>query len=506
MQSQDALIVVPPLSPSDTNPSLGPYLLRTVAENSGLRLRVCDLSIAYLRTFGESEQEVGAPLVGDRDKDRGLIGRAKAHFLEFHPLRGRESFMQPCCVDPLLGMHFRFEDIEDALRESERRGYWASFLESRLFGRFHEPAVLGFSIMGPQQVCIALLAARMARRIWPRSRVVAGGSHVTLLETEIRNDPRYGRDLGGFFAGHSEQELAGFVTCVLRGSEPVQARGHFRAGQGSSAHQCTRHPVTIRPTVRGRGVPFEIVPTFDQEDLELFSKQRLTIPMQLSRGCAFGKCTMCTYPAVEPELISVDDWQAVGDTIHLLTARHGVHRFSFKDSFFTVPRLRQLADLLFERGLGITWSATTIMHESLNPRLLAKLRQAGCRTLEYGLETIWPEGQRRFGKLISLDRAEKLIADTASAGIVANINLIYGLPGELREQADRQLQWFLSQCGRYPGLVSGSHNMLELNRAAPLAGDAANLTKQIAPWAFSYVWDAPHWRAEFLKELRGATE
>ena len=497
----DLAVVVPPLSPSDTNPPLGPYLLRTCLEQSGLVVRVHDLSIAFLRSMGSSNSISSLPILGDQDKDRDLISRAKHEYRERSPLSHNDPFALPCCGNALLGMHYSFDDIHAAVEAaSDRHHPWATFLDHTLFATQAEPLVLGFSIMGPPQVFVAMVAAHMARRRWPHATIVAGGSHITLLRTEIERDARYGEFFDAFLPGHCEGELAAFVRAVGDGKNWRSSPGVMVAGSAAASPQGVE--VTIQR--RAKHDAIELVPTFDASDLAPFDPARVTIPMQLSRGCAYGRCRMCTYPATEPFVPREPDWNAVTAAISTLTSRHQIPRFSFKDSFMTTPMLRRLSSNLLSQGAHVEWSATTMLSRSLTSELLHQLAASGCRTLEFGLETIWPDGQRILDKHQSLEMVEQVILDTTAAGIVANINLIYGLPGESHSQAIAQLEWFLGQQRRCPRLVTGSHNMLEINRAAPLSsacsGPCVSLG-EIAPWAFSFAWIAPEWRPEFARTL-----
>jgi len=506
----DVLLVVPPLSPSDTNPPLGPYLLRTCLERAGLGTVVCDLSIAYIRSFGESKSAERIPVLGDQDKDRLLLAKAKRVFLEQSPLAIAESIALPSCGNAVTGMHFDFEEVSRAVHAASDPSHpWARFAREHLFRRFAAPAVLGLSIMGPPQVFVAMVVARLARLVWPTTVVIAGGSHVTLLRDEIARDSRYGEFFDAFMPGHCERELVRFAQMVRDGGDWRSCPGVIVAGRTSLADSCSARPPEVAISVRGRRAEsaIELLPSFDATALSPYCPSRITLPLQLARGCLYGKCTMCTYPATEPGFSGYPDWKRVADTIHELLRRHGVPRFSFKDSFMVPVMLRDLADMLNDEGLRVEWSATTMLNLRLTPHLLLSLADAGCRTLEFGLETIWTPGQSLFDKIQPIEMVEQVIADTVKAGIVANINLIYGLPGEPLDQARSQLRWFLDQQDRYPGLITGSHNMLEINRASPLARDGSKFGVElagIAPWAFSFAWNAPLWRSEFALELERA--
>jgi hypothetical protein len=506
----DVILVVPPLSPSDTNPPLGPYLLRTCLERVGLVAAVSDLSIAYIRSFGESDSTQRMPVLGDQDKDRVLLARAKRAFLSQTPFASTQSIALPCCGNAVTGMHFGFDGVSRAVHAaSEPLHPWSRFVGEHLFERFAAPGVLGLSIMGPPQVFVAMVVARMARLLWPTTVVIAGGSHVTLLRDQIAQESRYGEFFDAFMPGHCERQLVRFAQVVRNGGDWRSCPGVIVAGNAKLGDACSAPSPVVEFSVRGRPAEsaIEFLPTFDAEDLSPFCPSRITLPLQLARGCLYGRCRMCTYPATEPGFSGYPDWKRVGEAIHELIRRHGIRRISFKDSFMVPAMLRSLADTLHDGQLQVEWSATTMLNPRLTPQLMKSLADAGCRTLEFGLETIWPQGQIMFDKIQPIEMVEQVVADTVKAGIVANINLIYGLPGESHEQARAQLRWFLDQQERYPGLITGSHNMLEINRASPLACTGSQFGVEItgiAPWAFSFAWSAPSWRPEFAFELERA--
>lgn len=488
--SLDALIVVPPLSPSDTNPPLGPYLLKRCLKRQGLSLSVVDLSIAYINAFKSNGRTRVDKTLGDQDKDRSATHAAREHYVRSIPVRWQ--LHTPCSANPLLGMHVGFDELDAMLRRILQPGsYWHGFLEEHLFGVVDEaPAILGLSIMGPPQVPVALAAARMARERWPRTLRVAGGSHVTILESAIRSDSRYGNDVDLFMSGHCENAFVSLAKELRCGC--VSPAIGFTAGQGSKLECGSKTELTVL----GRGPQFEIHPDFDREAIRQYDAERVTLPMQLTRGCAYAKCSYCTYPAVEQELLNGLDSRVV-EAIGSLMTSAGVDRFSFKDSLFTSKNLKRLADLLIKHDLPISWSATTLINGSLTREILDRLAASGCRTLEVGLETIDPLGQELFSKKFSLDVVERFIDDAASAGIVVVINHILGWPLQTKHSALAQIAWHESMRTLWPDAIRASFNMLEVNRGAPMARNpqAFRVTLGgVAPWAFSYSWDAPTWR------------
>lgn len=114
----DSLIVIPPLSPSDTNPPLGPAILARAAERREMAIEVVDLNMQYLRLFRNPkvcERGQASQLVGDQGKDRLLLRHAHDHFIGSTGLLDSEPFAVPDGANPVLGMHYSFDNVERAI-------------------------------------------------------------------------------------------------------------------------------------------------------------------------------------------------------------------------------------------------------------------------------------------------------------------------------------------------------------------------------------------------------
>lgn len=61
--------------------------------------------------------------------------------------------------------------------------------------------------MGASQVFPALVVLALAKKRWPATVTVAGGSHTTLLADNIRKGLRAGTGIGSILPGHSEESF-----------------------------------------------------------------------------------------------------------------------------------------------------------------------------------------------------------------------------------------------------------------------------------------------------------
>lgn len=488
----DALIVTAPFSPFDAGPPAGPGVLKAHCTAKKLGVRTVDLNIRYLRLFAAgSEQAV--PLVGDHSKDRLRISSARSHFLGACPLPPIDASRIPCCLHPVLSLPHEFEELQYVIEQMTASSFWGDFFREYLFNAFPQPAVVGFSLMGPAQVLASSAAAHLVRILWPGTMIVAGGSHVTLKTASLVRNRRYGEFFDLYLPSHCEDVFADLLRVVVarqRGSAAI--RGVISPGRNFTAVQ---------------ELPPEewCCPEFELSELPLYAEERMSLPVQLSRGCVYARCRFCTYPTVEA--LQAGDMQQMARRMLAGLAEYGVERISFKDSLLYTSALRVVADAVTEMGGGMSWSATTKITAGMDSALMRHLYRGGCRTLELGVETIHDRHQQLLDKRQPIKVVEGTLGAALDAGISVVVNLIYGFPDETEREAVAQLEWFAGWKRRYPGLLFGSHNMLEINEGSPFAADPAKYgiaLGPIGPWAFTYPWNAPTWRPGFLPRVRMA--
>jgi hypothetical protein len=82
-----------------------------------------------------------------------------------------------------------------------------------------------------------------------------------------------------------------------------------------------------------------------------------------------------------------------------------------------------------------------ILHPTMTPDLLAKMRRGGCRSLFYGLESGSQKVVDLMGKNFSLRDAATILRDTNKAGIAAGVFIMVGFPGETEADFEETLEF-----------------------------------------------------------------
>ena len=119
------------------------------------------------------------------------------------------------------------------------------------------------------------------------------------------------------------------------------------------------------------------------------------------------------------------------------------------DSIFNgdVQRVEKICDLIMKSGLNIQWSAKATLRKEMSYALLRKMKEAGCCSLGYGLESGSPRVLRDMRKNIDLEEAKRIIRDMHKVGIQANCFFIIGYPTETEEDFQLTLNFVKENVG-----------------------------------------------------------
>ena len=495
-----ALLVVPPFLKYTAGPLLGPHLLQSAARRHGHECRILDLNAHWIRSqlslrmvkphsvlanklpfFSQTGQNSHflhrSQFVGDHDKPMmissmsnfpqgntalndatSLLSHLEDQFVTQHILPnipfsscdGRsKDHSQAVGADSseLLNRvkfcFFDHDDIQAAAKNivesscpsiaSPTLGPW---IEQQLVhkGEAFPPELVGVSLLHSGQVIPSVVISMIARKLWPKALIVFGGPHMSGLGSEtLRQDlgqRGYAADV--FVTGHAEQTFVELLDQLERQkSSPFDT--NVILNETSSE---------LAKVFEGRRLAAPVAPRFD-DDIMLLYDQPVTLPAQSTLGCAYGRCTFCTYPAVEPTPVKLPLDIAVTSVVDQAVQRDDGTRLCIKDSLVTPLRLEHIATKCVKGR--VSWSACTKLHAKLvNKDFLHNTlsRKGGLRTLEVGLESLHPETQRRIDKIQSQNLFENFVRVAAqdAPDVSLVVNYMTGFPWDC-EESDAKLHW-----------------------------------------------------------------
>lgn len=175
-------------------------------------------------------------------------------------------------------------------------------------------------------------------------------------------------------------------------------------------------------------------------DLLPISKYRaLKVPSTVitSRGCPFG-CIFCSAPKMFGRGVRYRDPKLVVDEIEMINRELGFQEINIVDDTFTVkePHVQAICQGIRDRGLDITWSVYSRV-DTINPRVLNTMREAGCTWVCFGLESGSQKILDTIKKRITTAKSREAIKMATEAGLNVLASFILGLPGENPETASQ---------------------------------------------------------------------
>jgi len=469
------LIFSPPFIKYVSGPLAGPALLAGVGREVGVDVQVVDVNIRHLRQYVTARAWPRPTVVGDHTPDPEGIKKAKSVIREvvLGALDSHLTSMPPVgcdVVDAVCLDHDQVQIAAHALADSSLVDQWMTWLPT------NRPMFVGVSVMTSGQVLPGLALSLACKRRWPGICVVWGGAHVTAIADAIAGDVRFGWCVDGFVAGYAERT---FRAMLLAGN-PLAVAGVFEAGSGRVV----------------RAIDGVVEPDFG--DLSLYGSPHLTLPMQTSRGCAYGRCAFCTYHAVEGRYRTTP-LEASASTIEL-ASRLGAD-LAVKDALLTADRMDAVGALIDGR---CRWAATTRITPRLGRQRLERLTAQGLRTLEFGVESLDPATLGMIDKKQRLNDLEVLLEDAAGLELHLVLNVMFGFPGQTFEDANATCAMLEETFPmRYPHThFSTERNLLQLETLSPMGRDPDRYGVRIHerwPWASVMSWNTPTW-------CQGATE
>lgn len=261
--------------------------------------------------------------------------------------------------------------------------------------------------------------ANFLSSVYPDAHFLVGGPHVTLcVESYMRNFPVFEYAI----MGEGEE-------CVVQLAEALASNKPLDRISGLVFRKDGQ-------IILNRWSPpedLDNLPLPDLDAIEGFNWHGFRYPVVTSRGCPF----LCTYCCVN-KLANSRKWRSrssgnVLDELKHVNRTKGIKSFEIWDDNFTldIKRAKEICMELYRSSLNLSWYCHNgIRADKIDHELATLMKQAGCTSIAFGIESGTPEVFDLIKKgepLSAITDAVKLIK---KAGIKAVGYFIIGLPGD----------------------------------------------------------------------------
>lgn len=287
----------------------------------------------------------------------------------------------------------------------------------------YRPQVVGISSLTPQWAD-AVQVAVIAKSVSSGILTVVGGPHVTALPEQAASAP--GVDVA--VIGEGEGAMPEICRAVATGAGFGEIEGIAYSHNGKVSRTPTRPFITDLDSL-----------SFPAHDLLWEPKLYNPYPMWgkrgnfsciiSGRGCPYN-CSFCDVTSQQGKRYRLRSAQNIVDEFIWLNRDFGVSMFSFRDPSMVCNRRRllEICDLIVANGLDIVWTCSARANE-VDPEMLAAMKRAGCRVIQYGIEVGNAEMLMEI-KHITREKVAEAVLATRRVGIHAHGYFLFGFMQE----------------------------------------------------------------------------
>ncbi|MBP7836006.1 MAG: radical SAM protein [Candidatus Omnitrophica bacterium] len=293
--------------------------------------------------------------------------------------------------------------------------------------------VIGFSV-NLVSIYVANKIAERIKRKDPQRLIIFGGP-------------------GTYFKHPRELVMPSFADIYVIGEGEATLLNILRSYYSRSAITTSPGILLAKDLGKVQPVPSEGIRDLNQVPFPDFSGFRLgeysqdsdykPLPLLLSRGC-IRRCTYCIDHIMWPRYRFRSPAHIMEEiSYHML--KNNAKAFEFIDLICngSLEQLSGIADLIIASGLKFNWVSYAIIRKDMPPSLFTKLKQAGCHTLIYGVESGSDRILGKMGKAFTSREAAEVIRNSHQSGICTSINIIVGFPGETEEDFNQTVDFVL---------------------------------------------------------------
>jgi radical SAM superfamily enzyme YgiQ (UPF0313 family) len=177
-------------------------------------------------------------------------------------------------------------------------------------------------------------------------------------------------------------------------------------------------------------------PAYHLLPLDSYHRMGKTIfPIVTSRGCVQW-CDFCSTVRMFGRGYRVRNPKKVVDDMQMLQNKYGQSQFTFYDDAFTVNRQHtlEMCDDIKARKLDAEWDCETRV-DMVDKELLTRMRDAGCITIWFGVESGSEKILSQMHKKIKLEQVKEAFKTAQKVGLMTIASAVIGFPGETEETA-----------------------------------------------------------------------
>ena len=329
--------------------------------------------------------------------------------------------------NPLLKMDWK--NIDFQCKNKDTNMFYDFFQNKIEETNKTESDLICISVPDLSQLIPAFTLSRILKEKTKKT-VAIGGNYITQNKNDFLNHPEIFPEYCDFLmVGDGEKsivELAEFIE----GKRSVDNVSNLMYHNGEKA--------VCNPSAKELDFQEVAYADFDDIDFSLYFSPETVIPMQLSKGCYWGKCTFCDYYYGQ-QCFDIKKIDSVIDEIKYFMDKYSVKHFLFIDEAVPPKYYNELSKAILKNKLEIYFYSFVRLEKGFTREVFDNMYKAGFRIGLWGYESSSERIMKMMNKGIDIDERLRILRDAKEAGIWNNGLFIMGYPTETREEINKTI-------------------------------------------------------------------
>lgn len=152
-----------------------------------------------------------------------------------------------------------------------------------------------------------------------------------------------------------------------------------------------------------------------------------------SRGCT-GTCVFCSK---HYQGVVYQSAEKVVEQFIFLRDKYNISQIFVQDDFFSydTERVKRICDLLIKEKVNMPWICSNTRADSVNYELFKKMRESGCISVSFGVESGNERVRQKIGKRLKTEDIFNAVKCAKQAGLLTSAFYIFGNHCETYEEA-----------------------------------------------------------------------
>ncbi len=318
------------------------------------------------------------------------------------------------------------------------------------------PDVVGFSAQCTTYPAIVRVCQKI-KQIAPNIKIVLGGHNATFVDQEtlyrfpyvdaiVRGEGEitFGELIGAYEAGSDETDIAG-VT--------------YRRGD----HIIRNRERELISNLDDLSLPdYNFLPPLSEYRDACQIPRRIAI-LEVGRGCPH-QCVYCSESIMWRRATRTLSVPRLVEEMETLHRDFGADCFTLAYDQFTAKRkfVESFCRMVIDKGLNhIPWYCISRL-DSVDRELLALMKEAGCESMCYGIDSGSKRTLAFIRKKIDKDLLYLRVSDTSEQGLIPTLSFVVGFPEEEKEDIDETLFLALQT-----GILGNNNPLIQMPTVLP---------------------------------------